>query len=219
MDFRIIKSSSGTSKETFLFFPSKEDLKEMHSIDEGLDCGDADVLIVNDYPESGSAVESFVDKLADAVSEKGIRWLYAVGVKEGSTLAQAMAIRHSKLIRRLMLIDPQSRKEGTTMASFIDKLESYIPCGLPLRKLGDDFDSRSDIHRVHTPSLIILTEEATSFEKAESDFLFNRLPNAWLGVLSNTAIRGASLKSKIELLLKQAIDFKEVAVKSPQKNK
>jgi hypothetical protein len=216
MSIKVIKSES-ESRDILLLFPAKSDLAEVEDLSSGLDGSDHTILLVTEYPASGSDIEAFVDQLANEVSHMGFRWVYCIGCGDGTVPAQALAIRNRKLVRRLMLVDAHTGSAENYLYRLLDRIEAYIPCGLPLRKLGDDFDSRSEIHRVHTPTLVLVSGSASSEEREQSDFLSERLPNVWKGSVKYPESGG--LLARLEQIIREAVLFKEVPVKSPQKNR
>lgn len=177
----------------------------------------ASIIVVNRYPLDGPLIRDFVEYLYETLSNvEKIRFAYVVGVGSGCSVAQQLAINHTRFVRRLALFEPLSRAiEPSKLELVIDFLESRIPCGLPLRKGGTNFDSRSEIHRVHCPSLVCTNPESSSFLKNEADFLANRMPNAWRGEFNISEV----FQSKGLLALFETLaDFSSVPAKAPQKN-
>jgi hypothetical protein len=216
MKLRIIDSKEASKDTILLFLPSE--FFPFFELDRNFpDLPDIQFVIAGEYPDSGLEVEEYVDAVAEWISEKGIRWLYCVGIDDGSLFAQAIAIRHSRLVRRMLLVNPRTRRTESNSGMLLDKLESYIPCGLPLRVKDDDFDSRADIHRVHTPTLVLCSESPGSYGSGQAEFLSERLPNAWKGRMDFSDSADCSVI--LEQILKEAISFRDVPVKSPQKNR
>jgi hypothetical protein len=214
--------SKQRAKESFLYIPARDELEyfksdsfRRSSLFES-NTYDFHLHILLEYPSRGSEVSQFVLELAQYLSEKLVRWVYVIGNREGSSIGQALSIKHKKLVRRLMLINPHTRQSTDPSSKILDYLERIIPCGLPLRKIGDDFDARSHIHQVHTPTLVLLSETSNSYEEEQADFLSRRIPNCWIGKFDSETSSDKSVS--LNALLQTAQEFKEVPIKAPQKN-
>jgi pimeloyl-ACP methyl ester carboxylesterase len=221
MNILSIESKQNT-KDYFLYLPSRDELSYFKSdsfkrssfVEK--DINDFHLYILLEYPFSGAEVSRFVQELSQYLTAKMVRWVYVIGNREGSTIGQALSIQHKKLVRRLMLINPHTRKSTDRSNIILDYLEKIIPCGLPLRKLANDFDARSHIHQVHTPTLVLLSKTSNSYEVEQVDFLSKRIPNCWVGEFFSE--KSSDMSLSLNALLKIAQEFKEVPIKAPQKN-
>ncbi|HMO18181.1 MAG TPA: hypothetical protein PKA63_08220 [Oligoflexia bacterium] len=176
----------------------------------------SNIHILNNFPLDGPGLMGFVDRLYEILRDQGLRFSYLTGIGLGSCVVQQFAISHSRFARRVALFDPVSRVGVRSfLGSAIDFLESKIPCGLPLRKGGSDFDSRSEIHRLHSPSLVCVSPEAGSYVVQESNLLCERLPNVWRGSFSLTSLSDVSGVSNF---FQTISSFLDVPAKAPQKN-
>lgn len=216
MDIRLL-NDLGKNGEALLLIPDRKDFSLFDSgcaLLESIQLQEK-LFAVFEYPENGTELRAFARDLYSSLSDMNIRWAYVVGVGEGSCVAQALAIEVNKFVRRLALLNPMTRLKPSILSSWIDSIESRIPCGLPARKLGDDFDSRAEIHRVHCPTLVLTSSDIDTFDATQANFLAERIPNSWKGEISASASDANSLYSG---LFNEVQKFSEVRAKYPQKN-
>jgi hypothetical protein len=159
-----------------------------------------------------SSSEVFIEahRVVAKLKALGLKRVTVIGVGEGGALAQALALLAPKLARRLCLIDSSTRALPTRLSRMIDRIEQVLPLGLPLRVHSDSFDSRSFLHRIHCPTLVLISKSASSFIKKECELLAFRMPNAATLTLDNDY--------KFKNLQKALSEFLKVPTKRPQKN-
>jgi len=173
-----------------------------------------------------SELEHFAEAVLLELRELGVLRATVLGLGEGGSLAQAMALANKKLVRRLILINATCRLNPSLCSRVIDYLESAFPFGLPLRSLGKDYDSRPFAHRIDCPVLLLSTEGASNYEIRQSQFLAKRLPNAWLLSLvtrGSGSSEGSISSSSNQVnfgpeILKAIAEFSEVSARVPQKS-
>lgn len=221
MNIKIVKakeniSSSSSAKDTLIFFMPKSFYNQILSLNEEDILNSSQLILIGDYEEDSDIVEQYVNRLLSYLADNEIRWAHVVGYKEASLIAQALAICSPKLVRRMVLIDPYVRSDFNTHSKVIDIVERYIPSGLPLRKLSKAFDLRSEVHKIHAVTLLLSTKESSTTEKEAYDFLIERMPNVWKGELGEVDLNDPILL--INSMIMEADIFKQVPVKSPQKN-
>ena len=131
-------------------------------------------------------------------------------------MAQAVAIEYPKLVRRLVLLDATTQLEPNLVSRAIDRVEQFLPLGLPLRSLSRHYDSRSMLHRIHCPTLVFVSPQASVFTRAQSEMIARRIPNAWRSLLKSPPLsRESVFSAEVQGLLEE---FLQVPVKCPQKN-
>ena len=163
-----------------------------------------------DLPKA-SELEVFGSRVVAGLREIGVLRATLMGIGEGGSLAQAMALANKKLVRRLVLINATCRVNPSMGSKIIDYLETLLPFGLPLRSLGKDYDSRPFAHRIDCPVLVLTTSSASTYEVHQSEFLSARLPNAWV---ASTNGAGEVLSPEV---IKTIGDFAAVPARVPQK--
>ena len=171
-------------------------------------------LLSGEMPES-SEVDIYTKNLIDELSKKGVKFLTVLGIKEGANIAQALCVSASKMVRRLILLNPTSRLRPNLSSKIIDYFEGFLPLGLPLRNLSNDFDSRPFLHRIHCPTLVLTSEKTSSYLKEQSKIIAERIPNSWLKRVNSFNDENMNLSTELVDLVKS---FQKVPVKRPQKN-
>ena len=152
---------------------------------------------------------SLTRELARVVQERGIRQASFVGFGAASSVILDLALRELRLVRTLALIDAETRPHATTRDHVIDRIERFLPLGLPLRARGRWFDVRPFLHRLRCPTLVVVTPQASAHTRAEAEVFAAQLPTGWRVELSSgepAAELGAHL-----------LQFQEVPAKCPQR--
>ena len=171
-------------------------------------------VLVYDGPLPGVVkVDQFTAELHERLIKRGVKRSTILAAGSACNVAQAMAVAFPGSVRRLALVDPQSRMSPTLSTKIIDWLESHLPLGLPLRPTNEAFDSRPFLHRLRCPVLIVSTERAGMLLRSEAATMHRRIPNAVLAQLKT--VSGSSYQHDIGALVK---DLLQRAVKRPQKN-
>lgn len=148
--------------------------------------------------------------ILEEFKDKKVRQVSMIGIKAAGAIAQNIALIDRKLCRSLILINTTTRPHPTSFSRVIDRIESILPLGLPLRQNSLNFDSKPFLQRLRCPALIITTQNSNEHEKSEAMILTKRIPTAWYydSNKSNTA----------EDLAKLISEFEAVPAKCPQKN-
>ena len=162
-------------------------------------------------------VSSYAKDLAGHLAKLRIRRATICGIGPGASLAQAVALDSPKLVRRLVLLDASTRLAPGLVSRMVDRLESLLPLGLPLRRLSGDFDSRPMLHRVSCPSLVLVSRSAGEYMAAQSSYIAKKIPNAWHCVLGKSHLDSKDELSEEFCQLVKA--FLQVPTKRPQKNR
>ncbi len=150
--------------------------------------------------------EETLKKLEDL----GIRQASFVGFAATTSICQHIGLINNKLTRSLVLINPMTRPNPTAAQKIIDRLENFLPLGLPLRQKTKNFDSKPFLQRLRSPLLILTTNDVDHYTARESQLMLKRVPTSWHFQLS---------KDQPELQASELInEFENVPVKCPQKN-
>lgn len=148
----------------------------------------ANAIALNEYTRSeivlsksfGMNIWQTVDEIELALAGAGVRSAVFVGVGDAACVAQALTLRSPKLVRTMVLIDATSRPHPSRWVRGIDRLEKFLPLGLPFRNNADGFDALSLSHRLRSPCVIAVSGMATEYQRSEARVLSNRLPTAVL---------------------------------------
>ena len=165
-------------------------------------------------PPTMYQVHAYADELAAKLAQAEIKWATVFGIGAGASVAQALAVRDPKTVRRLVLLDATTRPAPGVLDRLVDRLERVLPLGLPLRPLSRAFDSRPNLHRIYCPTLVLLSPGAGLYLKDQARIISAGIPTAWLQDLEDP-LSGSSLTSEVEHLMEE---FLQVATKKPQKN-
>ena len=161
-------------------------------------------------------VTEYAAEVVNKLTELGVRRITVLGFSGGGSLALALAVVSPKLIRRVILIDPTTRIAPGFLSRVIDRLEEFLPLGLPLRRISKAFDARSTLHRIHCPVLVLNTKTVDEFHRYQAELIAQRIPNAWLKGLNETEFdKTGTLSSELAMLIRE---FVQVPGKRPQKN-
>ena len=152
-------------------------------------------------------------------AEDLLRLLKTLSIRQGTFIAcgacgalgQFLALTQQKLVRKLVLVDASTRAHPSALTRLIDRIEHYLPLGLPLRFRSVGFDSKPFLQRIRCPSLIIVTSAASFHERSEGKLIAGMVPTSWHIELN--VERAAEEFSN----LMQA--FEDAPAKCPQKNR
>ncbi len=142
-----------------------------------------------------------------------IRQASLVGIGAGATLAQNLALENPKMVRTLIIVDASLRPHPSVFERIVDRIESALPFGLPLRLGSEKFNVRAFAHRLRCPTMLVSTGRCSSFVSNELRDLGVVAPTAWYRDLTASNISDEG-KEVCELVLA----FHETPAKCPQKN-
>ncbi len=187
---------------TFIFIANKDSnfLKELSNFSDDFNFYQLD----HDLVEPAQILE-YAKACIELFKENKIRSISLVGIDNGAALAQAIAVRTWRILRRLVLIDAVTRVNLSFSEKLLNRIESCLPLGLPLRKKSNAYDSRPELHRIQCPTLIFRSDLNDSFLDYQADLLNQSIPNSWMKKLEN--------KSK---LVREILDFEKIPAKRPQ---
>lgn len=140
-------------------------------------------------------------ELEREIEEKSLKRLTLIATDWGGPIAIQYAATFPRNVRRVVLLDARARLTQSILELLIEKVEEYLPLGLPLRPLSRAFDPRPILHRVRCPTLILSSAEYQN----DAAFLLARIPNAWSEPLDS------------EKLSERISSFLAVPTKQPQK--
>lgn len=155
------------------------------------------------WRELGSALRTFLHA-------KGIRQASFVGFGAAGTLVQNLCLLEPKTVRTAVLFRAASRAHPSVVGRIVDRLESSLPLGLPLRLAVGGFDSRPFLQRIRCPVLIVVPPGASVDERRDAEMMAKRMPTAWEIVL------GA--ENVVDEFTQRVLEFTDVPAKAPQKN-
>jgi hypothetical protein len=151
--------------------------------------------------------------LSQSLEQKKIKRIMFLGVGLGSLVSLAFAIRFPRMVRRIILLDGQSRLQPVGEKKFIQFLDELLPFGLPLRSSSKDFDARPALHRVRCPTLLLASPQQDKFIRSEYELLLSQIPNAWGKQLHSSSLVAGAISTEITTLAEQ---FLSVPTKKPQ---
>lgn len=146
-------------------------------------------------------------KLLKECESHGLKQVTAIGFGGAASLVQHLALVEQRRIRRLVLIDGSTRPHPSWHTRVSDWLEKFSPLGLPLRLRSNGFDSKSLLHRIRCPVLVVISVRCDAFRTGQSLILADCLPTAWL----------LRLSAERDALVNAVNDFHDIAAKCPQK--
>ena len=153
-----------------------------------------------------SQVLEYAEKIIDLLEENKVKSVSLIGLEDGGALAQAVAVRTWRILRRLVLLDSFTRLTPTWFEQLVDRIESYLPLGLPMRSLSKAYDSRCELHRIQCPTLILRSLTPDTHLDYQAELLHKKIPNTWL----------KQIKSEQDLF-NLIENFEKVPAKRPQK--
>lgn len=174
-DHARVKRSSGT---VIFLPPSKGKPRWLEDVKGSL-LDRFDVVTLRSALPAHGQIDSYSSKLIDKLADAGVRRVTVVGVGGGGALAQNLAVEFPTVVRRLVLLNATARVSPGLRTRLMDRVEKFLPLGLPLRAAGDDFDARPVLHRVRCPVIVGLSADAPAYEQAQATYLTRVIPSAW----------------------------------------
>lgn len=171
-------------------------------------------FILNSGLPSVDNVPAFAAQVVESLQRMGVKRATVFGFGAGGSVAQAIAILQPKFVRRLVLLDSTTRLRPNLVKRIVDKLENFLPLGLPFGRLSSEFDSRPNLHRIFCPTLVICSSEAGSYVRQQGRLLVNRIPNAAKTILP---VYQTNLTAFNAHLHHHLTTFLQVPTKNPQK--
>jgi hypothetical protein len=161
-------------------------------------------------PYHGAEWRGVFNSLVQILDDRSVRSAIFVSFGASTVITQALAHVDLKRIRTLILVDPSTRAHPTMLMKIADRMQEYLPMGLPLRLPCEDFDGRSLLQRIRCPVLVISSTYGNG-RLHEIRSIAEKLPTSWLKDLS------ALSDEAFNRALSDAIQtFQEVPAKCPQ---
>ncbi len=151
-----------------------------------------------------------VQAVLEVLTEANIRQFSCVGLQDSCVVVLQLALKQPKRIRTLVLIDAVTRPHPTALERLYDRIESYLPLGLPFRVRSKGAHFKPFVQRLRCPVLVVRTKEFSSYLENEFQALLSLLPTSW-------AIRWPTYPEP-EGIIEAIEQFQDVPVKCPQKN-
>jgi hypothetical protein len=211
-------SDSENNNSLLLILPGHNlNLDALREISKTLQANFKVLLYLGDLPKPTEVYE-FAKNFCDNLINLGHKRFTIFAESAACALAQALTLHSNSTgtgaVRRLLLLDPQSRIKPNLLNKILDKIESKLPLGLPLRPLNEDFDSRSSLHRLRCPVTIALSQESNLFLRHEASLLHKRIPNCYYVEFSHSLHTNQGKQD----LLHELNKLLQKSVKNPQKN-
>lgn len=127
-----------------------------------------------------------------------------------SSIVLNLTLHDLKQVRSLILVDACTRPHPTWGQAMIDRVERFLPLGLPLRSKDSGFDAKSFLQRLRCPILIVTTQRAGQYINGEAEIFKYGLPTAWAVVLGP--------QNEARELTEAVLEFQKVPAKCPQKS-
>lgn len=143
--------------------------------------------------------------------DNSIRQASFVCFSAASALVLNLCLLELKFIRTLVIVDACTRPHPTLLSRFIDKLENYLPLGLPLRSFSQAFDAKSFLQRVRCPVLVVTSSRAGAYLKFQAEAFHSQLPTGWVQNLSS--------QNEVQELNQHVLEFQKIQAKCPQGNR
>lgn len=153
--------------------------------------------------------ETLTESLIELLARLSIRHASFISFGACGALVQALALRAPRSVRTIVFIDASTRAHPTSLSRLVDRLERWLPLGLPLRLSQQGFDAKPFLQRIRCPVLVVSSALATPYERKEALVLEAALPTAWRVTLS--------AGNASEELAQLVDEFHDVPAKCPQK--
>jgi hypothetical protein len=148
--------------------------------------------------------------LLEYLNRKNIRQASFIAFSDASSIVLNLSLNELKLVRSMVIIDAATRPHPSFFQRLVDKLENFLPLGLPLRSYGKGFDAKSFLQRMRCPVLVITSHQAGHYIKTQTEIFKQGLPTAWAETLSDV--------NPAHQLQQMILEFQQTPAKCPQKN-
>ncbi|NBO19860.1 MAG: hypothetical protein EBV03_11700, partial [Proteobacteria bacterium] len=134
--------------------------------------------VINDHNWEGLTTE-----LLALLSEKTVRHAAFISFGACGALVQALALQALKMVRTIVLVDASTRAHPSRISRLVDRVEQWLPLGLPLRLAQSGFDAKPFLQRIRCPVLVVSSPAGSAYERSEAAVLEAGLPTAWMASL------------------------------------
>lgn len=171
--------------------------------------GRARVLCVESELVRAQNWSALSDAILQLAQENSLRQFSVIALGAASVLAQNIMLLDLRTVRSAVLVNPTLRPHPTKFTRFVDRLERYLPLGLPLRSRGEAYDGKSLLQRMRCPVLLVSTAGASPFERGQTVIMAERMPTAWHVEILEPDFTSA--------LVNVVMDFQGTAARCPQR--
>jgi hypothetical protein len=168
-------------------------------------------IVLRSAPVNSTNWSECTSALQQTLKDLSVRQGSFICFGAGATLVQNLVLGEPKSVRSLVLIDSSSRPHPTMMERCVDRVESLLPLGLPLRLGSGGFNVRSYLHRMRCPILVVTTQRAGAFLQDDANTVAACAPTAWRIMLGTR-------EAEEQLLSEAILNFQDTPAKCPQKN-
>lgn len=205
-----IKSDRGQGR-TFIFFHEENCYQSFIEQASTALSGKVRLVVVEFSTIDFDSWGSFTQDLNEQLKKLDIRQCALVGFGAAGSLVQYLALTFPRMVRLLTLVDSSFRPHPSFGVRILDRIEAFLPLGLPLRWKESGFDAKPLSQRIRCPALIVLSSQASRFIQSQAHEIALRIPSAWVVTLE--------VSSSVEHFCRLLDMFEGVPVKCPQKNR
>ena len=203
-------SDTGSGRATIILFDDESFHTLVTATAESLREGRR-ILVVKIQAISGVNWEALHSALPLFLSDEKVRQASYICFGAAANLIQNLLLDEPKAVRTLVIVDAPSRPHPSTWDRLVDKVERFLPLGLPLRLGTAGFNVQAYLHRVRCPLLVVTTPQAGAFLQGDAEGVARSAPTAWRISLTDDELAQGLLSETI-------VQFQETPAKCPQKN-
>ena len=160
--------------------------------------------------EIGKDWRQALNDLLEFLDSEGVRSASFIAFEDATVLVQALCLRRPKLLRTIVFIDGVTRAHPSSFVKMVEKIENFLPLGLPFRSDFPGFDGKPFLQRIRCPVLVGLSAKANQYRKEQASLLVSGMPTSFLIEFE---------PNELEQQIRKAMDeFQQIPVKMPQKN-
>lgn len=150
------------------------------------------------------------DAVGKVFEERELRQVSFVCFEDLSSIALRHSIDEGKFVRSLLLVEPVCSPHPSLLDRLINKIEEFLPLGLPLRTLTKGFHAPSFLHRVRCPTAVIIRINCSEYIRDQSSFIVRSVPTAMLYESEASELKEIDISFYLEKL-------SNIPARSPQK--
>lgn len=171
----------------------------------------ARVLLFETVTITATNWRKLASELLAQLKQRTVRQASFIGFAAAAHLVQEVCLLESKSVRTLILVDPTARPHPSLFSRFIDRVEEYLPLGLPLRGERREFDGRALLQRIRCPALLVLSARAGNLSRKDVPIMAERMPTCWMVELSS--------RQPVAEFSDFVLEFQDVPAKCPQRSR
>lgn len=167
-------------------------------------------LLVRSSPITDSNWSDVTRAFREFLDKNSIRQASFVSFAAASSIVLNLCLTELKLARSVVLVDACTRPHPGWFDLLADRIENFLPLGLPLRSNSRGFDAKSFLQRIRCPVLTVLSRGAGPYVRSQASVFADGLPTGWSAELSGG--------DQVAELNRHVLNFQKVPAKCPQKN-